>query len=153
MQRQIAKAFVKADENGKKLEVRLKEADKDEQQTITPTMPAVVPSAEELKEQELVQNIEESVPTPTPMGKSSLGADPINAQPMEEKTTAGHLEDLIIARVWNNFKEINATCEEESESEFFQSRKQDLIANDPLLRYVSVPDQTLRYQILISANQ
>ena len=59
------------------------------------------------------------------------------AQPMEEKqAAAGHLEELIIARVWNHFKEMNPTCEEERGSEFFQSWKEDLVADGPLLRYV-----------------
>ena len=137
MQRQIAKAFVNADENGKKLEVWLKEVDKHEQETITPTMPAVVPSAEESQDQQLVQDSEECASTPTHSGKWSLDANPTIAQPMEEKeATAGHLEELIIARVWKNFKEINPTCKEERGSEFFHSWKQDLLASDPLLRYI-----------------
>ena len=132
MQRQIAKAFVNADENGKKLEVWLKKVDKHEQETITPTMPAVVPSAEELQEQQLVQDSEECASTPTHMGKWPPDANPTIAQPMEEKkATAGHLEELIIARVWKNFKEINPTCKEERGSEFFHSWKQDLLASDP----------------------
>lgn len=78
------------------------------------------------------------------MGKWSLGADPTIAQPMEEKATAGHLEDLIVARVWNHFKEIHPTCEEERGSEFFHSWKHDLIASDPLLRYVVSASSTFK---------
>ena len=121
MQRQLANTHVRAENNGKRLEVWFKEVDKesDEQAAHNHTEPAIDKPVEECKHEKVDATIDEPVD-----------------ECKEDKSAVDGIEELIVARIWKRFKEHNPACEEERGSDFFKTWKEDIISNDPLLRYI-----------------
>ena len=127
VQRQFAKEYIAAIATDRHLQIWLKEVDKEGTESFHP---------EESGPDERIEEMEDQYLQPP---------QPLEAETEEEQVLTidedhdgmDSVENVIIAKVWESFKKLNPTCQEERGSAFYISWKSNFIAKDPVLRYIA----------------